>query len=84
MLTSTFVQDKVVQEARKYNINIVHVDSKTVEEVYDSIKVIGELAYRQREAQQLVERMKRDFAEIQQKFLPGRKPQEHVEERELG
>lgn len=80
VLTSTFVQDKVVQEAKKYNINIVHVDPKTLEEVYESISIIGELTYKQPEAQQLIERMKKEFLEIQQKVLPGKKPRVYIEE----
>jgi len=80
VLTSTFVQDKVVQEAKKYNINIVHVDPKNLEKVYESIAVIGELTYRQKEAQWLVEKMKKAFAELQKKVIPGREPRVYVEE----
>lgn len=80
VLTSTFVQDKVVQEAKKYNINIVHVDPKNLEEVYESIKIIGELTYKQQEAQQLIKRMKAAFSELQKKVLPGKKPRVYIEE----
>lgn len=80
VLTSTIVQDKVVQEAKKYNINIVHVDPKNLGEVYESIKVIGELTYKQQEAQQLVDTMKKEFTQIQKKVLPGKKPRMYIEE----
>lgn len=80
VLTSTFVQDKVVQDAKKYNINIVHTDPKTVEEIYESIRIIGELTYKQEEARQLVEKIKKEFSELQKKILPGKKPRVYVEE----
>ena len=80
VLTSTFVQDKVVQDAKKYNINIVHVDPTNVEEVYESIKIIGELTYKQPEAQQLIEKIKNELVEIQKKVLPGKKPRVYIEE----
>lgn len=80
VLTSTFVQDKVVQEAKKYNINIVHVDPKTVEEVYESIRIIGELTYKQPEAQQLIEKIKNELVEIQKRVLPLKKPRVYIEE----
>lgn len=80
VLTSTFVQDKVVEEARKYNINIVHVDPKSLEEVYESIKVIGELTSTQQKAEEVVDTMKKEFAEIQKGVLPGKKPRVYVEE----
>ena len=80
VLTSTFVQDKVVQDAKRYNINIVHTDPKTVEEIYESINTIGELTYKQQEARKLVEKIKKEFSEIQKRILPGEKPRVYVEE----
>lgn len=80
VLTSTFVQDKVVQDAKKYNINIVHTDPKTVEEIYESIQIIGELTYKQQEARQLVDKMKKEFSDIQKTVLPGKKPRVYIEE----
>ena len=80
VLTSTFVQDKVVQEAKKYNINIVHVDPKSIEEVYESIRILGELTYKQSEAGQLVGKIKKEFTEIQKKVILGKKPRVYIEE----
>lgn len=80
VLTSTFVQDNVVQEARKYNINIVHVDPKTLDDVYESINVMGELTYTQQKAEELVDTMKKEFANIQKGVLPGKKPRVYIEE----
>ncbi len=80
VLTSTFVQDKVVQEAKKYNINIVHVDPKNLEEVYESMKIIGELTYKQQEAEQLINKIKAACSELQKKVLSGKKPRVYIEE----
>ncbi len=80
VLTSTFVQEKVVQDAKRYNINIVHLDPKTLDEVYESIRIIGELNYKQKEAEKLIERMRRAIELLQKKVLPGKKPRVYVEE----
>ena len=80
VLTSSFVQDKVVRDAKKFNINIVHTDPKTLADVYESILIIGELTERNEEAQGVVREMKEKISAQQKKVRPGTKPRVYIEE----
>ena len=41
IFTSTFLQDKIVSQLEQAGLNVVHVDPKTLEEVFDSIMTIA-------------------------------------------
>ena len=80
VLTSTSVQEKIVQEARRLNLNLVHVDPRRLQEIYDSILTLGELTEKHLAAEKLVEDMEKKIENISRKALPGKKPRVYIEE----
>ena len=61
VMTSTFVQDKIVERFKKKGISLFHTDPKTLEQVYGSILSIGKLVEKANKAQNVVDSMKKDF-----------------------
>src|SRR3989338_636409 len=81
VMTSTFVQDKIVERFKKKGISLFHTDPKTLEQVYGSILSIGKLVGKAHKAQNVVDSMKKAFVEIENSNTPmtgktndGRKP----------
>lgn len=64
IMTSTFVQDKIVSRFKGKGIKIFHSDPKTLEQVYESIISIGELVDKKEKALEIVAKMKKEFSEI--------------------
>ena len=54
IMTSTFVQDKIVSRFKEKGIKIFHSDPKTLEQVYESIISIGEFVDKKEKALEIV------------------------------
>jgi len=67
IFTSTFVQQKVVEECEKRGLHVVHTDPKTLDDVYESIKIIARAVGRESEGKKIVEDMKKEFSAIRAK-----------------
>jgi iron complex transport system substrate-binding protein len=64
VMTSTFVQDKIVERYQKKGIALFHTDPKTLGQVYESILAIGNLVGRVEKSQNIVDSMKKEFLRI--------------------
>src|SRR3989344_2639539 len=64
VFTSTFVQQKVVDECVKRNLRVVHTDPKTLDGVYDSMLVIARAVGLEEKGLKIVAEMKRELANI--------------------
>lgn len=80
VLTSTFVQNKITNRYRKNKMNIVALMPTTLKGVFDSIKKIGKLVGKENEAIKLVNSMKNEIKNIQDKITSKNKPRVYVEE----
>ncbi len=82
VFTSTLVQRKLAEELRKAEQwAVIHQDPRSINEVCESIRQIGQIVEREREARALIERMQSGFVQVKKKagLLP-RKPRIYVEE----
>ena len=68
ILTSTFVQNKITDRYKKNKMNIVALMPTTLKGVFDSIKKIGKLVDKEKEAIKLTDSMKNEFNKIQNKI----------------
>lgn len=64
VFTSSIVQNKIHNDLKKQNVNVVHLDPKTVHEVFESFIVIGNHVNRTEEAQKLVDKCKTELNSI--------------------
>lgn len=81
VLTATVVQEKLAHMLKAAELPVVHQDPRTLDAVYDSIKALGIIVEKEKEATELVAKMKKEFDAVKQKAkLMGRKPKVYVEE----
>ena len=74
ILTSTFLQDKVTQQLKSKNFNVVQFDPKTVSDIWQSIIGIGKLVGKEKEGLQLANDCKEKFNSLKAKFAnPAKK-----------
>lgn len=64
VLASDDLQDNIVEEVKKLGIKISQVKPHTLEEVYNSIEKIGQIIDKEKEAYELVNRMRSDLDNI--------------------
>lgn len=67
LLTSTFVQNKITEKYKKLGLNIEAVMPATLVGVFNSIKKIGKLVDREKEAENLIKNMNKKINEIKGK-----------------
>ena len=67
LLTSTFVQNKITDKYKKLGLNIEAVMPTTLVGVFNSIKKIGKLVGREKEAESLIKNMNKKINEIKEK-----------------
>lgn len=67
LLTSTFVQNKITDKYKKLGLNIEAVMPTTLTGVFNSIKKIGKLVAREKEAEALIKNMNKKIIEIKEK-----------------
>lgn len=81
VLTATVVQEKLAVMLKASELPVVHQDPRTLDAVYESIKALGIIVEKEKEAVELVAKMKKEFDAVRQKakLLP-RKPKVYVEE----
>jgi len=81
VLTATVVQEKLAAMLKASELPVVHQDPRTLDAVYESIKALGIIVEKEKEAAELVAKMKKEFDAVRQKakLLP-RKPRVYVEE----
>ena len=80
IMTSTFVQDKIVDHYQKLGIRVFHTDPKTLDDVYRSIFSIGELVSQRVRAARFIEKMKTEFATIRSRTFKSTKVKVYCEE----
>lgn len=81
LLTSTFVQNKIAERYKKLGLNIESLMPTTLVGVFNSIKKIGELVGREKEAEKLVKDMNKRIGEIRQKSrFADHTPRLYIEE----
>ncbi len=81
ILTATVVQEKLAAMLKAAELPVVHQDPRTLDAVYESIKALGIIVEKEKEAAELVVKMKREFDAVKQKAkLMGKKPKVYVEE----
>ncbi|MBI4399713.1 cobalamin-binding protein [Candidatus Micrarchaeota archaeon] len=80
-ITSSFVQEKVVERLAELGIEILHVDPVALEEVYESILDIGRVVEKEENAYGLVGSMRERVGEISKKSRDlGYGPRVYAEE----
>lgn len=81
IFTATVVQEKLAAALKAAELPVIHQDPRTLDTVYDSIKALGIIVEKEKEAAELVTKMKKEFDAVKQKAkLMGRKPKVYVEE----
>lgn len=81
ILTATVVQEKLAGMLKVAELPVVHQDPRTMDAVYDSIKSLGIIVEKEKEASELVAKMKKEFDAVRHKAkIMGRKPKVYVEE----
>ncbi len=81
LLTSAFVQSDIAERYKKLGISIEAVMPATLVGVFNSIKKIGKLVSKEKEAESLIKKMNRKIAEIRRKSrFADHTPRLYVEE----
>lgn len=81
VFTSTFLQDEIVNQLEKFDIKVVHSDPKTLEDVFDSIRKIGNAMNKSKEAEHVVSVMKIRIKKVaEQYYLIDKRPKVYIEE----
>ena len=81
LLTSTFVQNEITEKYRKMGMNVVSLMPTTLVGVFNSIKKIGKLVDREKEAELLARDMNKKINEIKNKVKNADfKPRLYIEE----
>ena len=81
LLTSTFVQNKITDKYKKLGMNLVSLMPTTLVSVFRSIKKIGQLVNKEREAELLVTKMSKKIKEIKNKLkFAAKNPRLYIEE----
>jgi len=79
LITSTIVQEKTAQKYKSLGYKVLHVDPKTLDEVFESINAIGKAIGG--ESAKLVAKMKERFESLQKKLEnKAYKPRVYIEE----
>ncbi len=81
IFTSTVVQAALAEQLRAAKLPVVHDDPRTVDQIYQSIRAVGTIVERQKEADELVLKMQQGLNAVRAKakHLHGR-PRVYVEE----
>ena len=81
LLTSTFVQNDITKRYKKLGMNIETLMPTTLVGVFNSIRRIGKLVSREKEAESLIKRMNKEISEVKNsaKFADKR-PRLYIEE----
>lgn len=81
LLTSTFVQNKITERYKKLGMNIESLMPTTLVGVYNSIKKIGKLVAKEKEAEKLVRQINKKVIEIKNKSrFADHTPRLYIEE----
>ena len=81
LLTSTFVQNKIAERYKKLGLNIESVMPTTLVGVFNSIKKIGKLVGKEKEAESLIKKMNKKIVQIRQKSrFADHTPRLYIEE----
>ncbi|MBI2208458.1 cobalamin-binding protein [Candidatus Woesearchaeota archaeon] len=81
LLTSTFVQNEITEKYKKMGMNVVSLMPTTLVGVFNSIKKIGKLVGREKEAELLARNMNKRINEIKSKVKNADfKPRLYIEE----
>ena len=81
IITNNIVQEKIALKLKEAGFNVYHSDPLTLNQIYLDILEVGKIINAKREAESLVEKIKKDLSEIQ-KFSSTKfhKPKVYVEE----
>ena len=81
IITNNIVQEKIARELKEAGFNVYHSDPLTLEQIYSDILEVGKLVNEIKRAEELVENIKGQLAEVE-KNKPSKilKPKIYVEE----
>ncbi len=81
VITSTFLQDKIVKKLKTSGLKVLHVDPKTLDDVFKSILTIGKAINKESAGKKLVAKLYQYVNTIKQKlkFIKN-KPRVYIEE----
>lgn len=65
VFTQTIVQQKVREQALSLGLNVIHTDPRSLSQVLESFKFIGNIVGRKKESLELAEKMKSDLGGLQ-------------------
>ena len=81
IITNNIVQEKIAISLREKGYKVYHSDPLTLEDIYIDIIEIGKVVNAEAEAKKLIERMKKDFLNIQRNIPKNQnKPKVYIEE----
>ena len=81
VITNNIVQEKIALKLKEAGFNVYHSDPITLGQIYNDIIEIGEIIDAKKEAENLVERMKKDLKEIEDEGKrKSNKPKVYIEE----
>lgn len=67
ILLSVGLDEDYIRQLEEAGIKVVQFDAKNIEDVYESINLVGQIVDREDAAQELIEEMQTTFAEIEEK-----------------
>lgn len=80
IMTSTFLQNTIVERYRSEGVKVMHFDPYTLNDVYHTILEIGKLVNKEENAMKIVAKIKRNFMKIRDKVKDLEKIRVYVEE----
>ena len=67
VLTGTVIQQKLAEEFRANDLAVIHQDPRTINEIYESIRQLGVIFQRAKQAEDLVLKMQQGFNAMKKK-----------------
>ncbi|KHO45402.1 MAG: iron complex transport system substrate-binding protein [archaeon GW2011_AR3] len=80
VFTSNYLQSEIVERLHKAKLKVIHVDPRSLDEVYESILTIGDAVGKSERAAGLVDEMKRRLNSIAEKSRKRQKLRVYCEE----
>lgn len=79
VLSSTIVQTRIYKTLQKMNINVVHFDPRSIQDIIESIQTIGQLVHHEKEAVNIVNQMQKEIETLIES-QPKQKKNVYIEE----
>lgn len=81
VITNNIVQEKIALKLKQAGFNVYHSDPLTLNQIYSDILEIGKITNAKKEAEDLIEKIKKDLSEVEKKSTRlTHKPRTYIEE----